>query len=75
MDGSLVNGKCESILFPFSLAARPNFKLFNEPASMLFREVNKDKIGGMTFYSEDDDGNEVNLITENSMLTAILKKF
>ena len=46
----------ESILFSFSLSVRPGYKIFKEPSQILFKKVNKDKIGQITFYLEDDDG-------------------
>ena len=55
IDGSIVNGIRESILYSFSLSARPGYKIFKEPSQILFKKVNKEKIGQITFYLEDDE--------------------
>ena len=39
--GSIANNKRESILFSFSLDARPGYKIFKEPSSLLFKEMDK----------------------------------
>ena len=44
VDGSVVNGRRESVFFPFSLNAPPVFNIFKEPISILFRTVNKKNI-------------------------------
>ena len=36
VDGGIVDDKLESILFSFSLIARPGYKVFKEPSSNLF---------------------------------------
>ena len=38
IDGSIVNGVRESILFSFSLSARPGYKIFKEPSQILFKK-------------------------------------
>ena len=59
VDGSIVNGTRESILFSFSLSSPAGFKIFEQPTSNLFKKVNKNKIGEITFYLEDDDNHIV----------------
>ena len=74
IDGSIVNGIRESILFSFSLSARPGYKIFKEPSQILFKKVNKDKIGQITFYLEDDDGHTVDFQSETITFTVLLVK-
>ena len=52
VDGSISDGKRESILFSFSLDARPGYKIFKEPSYILFKKVNKDEIDDITFFRE-----------------------
>ena len=74
IDGSIVNGIRESDLFSFSLSARPGYKIFKEPSQILFKKVNKDKIGQITFYLEDDDGYPVDFQSETITFTVLLVK-
>ena len=74
IDGSVLNGIRESILFSFSLSARPGYKIFKEPSQILFKKVNKDKIGQITFYLEDDDGFPVDFQGETITFTVLLVK-
>ena len=69
---SIVNGIRESILFSFSLSAKPGYKIFKEPSQILFKKVNKDKIGQITFYLEDDDGYPVDFQGETITFTVLL---
>ena len=64
----------ESILFSFSLGARPGYKIFKEPSQILFKKINKDKIGQITFYLEDDDGYPVDFQGETITFTLLLIK-
>ena len=74
VDGSFFDGKRESIFFSFSLDARPRYKIFEEPSSILFKTVNKDKIEDIMFYLEDDDGKEVDFNSESLTSTVMLMK-
>ena len=74
IDGSIINGVRESILYSFSLNANPGYKIFKEPSQILFKKVNKDKIGQITFYLEDDDGYSVNFKGETLTFTILLIK-
>ena len=41
INGSIVNGFMEPILFSFGLTSRPGRKRFKEPTIKLFKEINK----------------------------------
>ena len=53
---------------------RPGYKLLKEPSQILFKKVNKDKIGQITFYLEDDDGYPVDFQGETITFTVLLVK-
>ena len=66
--GSVVNGKYEGILFPFSLSAPKEFEYFIEPTSILFRLANKERTSDKSIYLEGDAGTIVAYNCENSRL-------
>ena len=55
INGSIVNGVREPILFSFALSSPPGHKIYKEPRIKLFNEVNKPIISHITFYFEDDN--------------------
>ena len=55
IQGSIINGIRESILYSFSLSSRPCFKIYKEPKIRLSKKVNKPVLSHFTFYLEDDD--------------------
>ena len=55
MQGSIVNGVREPILFSFALSSPPGHKIYKEPRVKLFKKVNKSVLSHITFYFEDDD--------------------
>ena len=73
-DVSIVNGRRESVLFSFSVSARPLFKSFEQPTSSLFKKLNEDTIGDLPFHLGDNDGNIVDFNGKISTLTVILFK-
>ena len=55
IDGSIVNGIREPILYSFALAQPPGHKIYKEPKVKLFKKINKSVLSHITFYIGDDD--------------------
>ena len=74
VDGSIVNGKREPILFSFGIDEPPGYKLFIHPNIILYKKVNKERIDGIYFYLHDDDYNPVDFNGETITFTIQLRK-
>ena len=74
VDGSIVNGKREPILYSFGLDQPPGYKIFNNPNTVLYKKVNKERLDGIYFYLEDDDYNPVDFNGETITFTIQLRK-
>ena len=55
IQGSIVNGVREPILYSFALSSPPSHKIYKEPRVKLFKRINKSVLSHKTFYLEDDD--------------------
>ena len=55
IEGSIVNGVREPILFSFALSSPPGHKIYKQPRVKLFKKTNKSVLSHITFYFEDDD--------------------
>ena len=55
IQGSIVNGIREPILYSFALSSPPGHKIYKEPRVKLFQKINKSVLSHITFYFEDDD--------------------
>ena len=55
IDGSIMNGTREPILYSFALDQPPGHKIYKEPKVKLFKNINKSVLSHRTFYVEDDD--------------------
>ena len=55
INGSIVNGIGEPILFNFGLNSPPGCKIFKEPRVKRFQKINKSVLSHITFYLEDND--------------------
>ena len=64
VQGSIVNGIREPILYSFALSSPPGHKIYKEPRIKLFKRVNKPVLSHITFYLEDDDHKPVDFSTE-----------
>ena len=69
IDGSLVNGIRQSILYSFVLDKLPGYKVFSEPETILYKEINKSVLNTITFYLEDDNNEEVDFNGETLTFT------
>ena len=77
IEGSIVNGVPEPILFSFALSSPPGHKLNKEPRMKLFKKIkkiNKSVLSHISFYFEDDDHKPVGFNGETISFTCQLIK-
>ena len=74
IDGSIVNGIREPILYSFALSPPPSHKLYKKPRVRLFKKVNKSVLSHITFYLEDDDYKPIDFNNEIVSFTCQLIK-
>ena len=74
VDGSIVNGIREPILYSFALDQPPGHKIYKEPKVKLFKKINKSILSHITFYLEDDDYKPVDFNGETILFTCQLIK-
>ena len=74
IQGSIVNGVRETILYSFALSSPPGHKIYKEPRIKLFKKVNKYVLSHITFYFEDDDHKAVDFNNETISFTCQLIK-
>ena len=74
IQGSIVNGIREPILYSFALSSPPEYKIYKEPRVKLFKKINKSVLSHITFYFEDDDHESVNFNGETISFTCQLIK-
>ena len=74
IQGSIVNGIREPILYSFALSSPPGQKIYKEPRIKLFKKVNKSVLSHITFYFEDDDYKPVDFYNETTSFTCQLIK-
>ena len=72
IQGSIVNGIREPILYSFALSSPPGHKIYKEPRVKLFKKVNKSVLSHITFYLEDDDYKPVDFHGETISFTCQL---
>ena len=59
VDGSIVNGIREQILFSFNLSAPPGYKIIKEPTTVLYKSINKTRLDTIQFFLEDSNHDSV----------------
>ena len=69
IDGSVVNGLRQPILYSFVLDKLPGYKVFCEPETIHYKKLNKSVLDTITFYLEDDNNEEVNFNEETLTFT------
>ena len=74
IQGGIVNGKREQILFCFALSSPPGHKIYKEPRVKLFKKIIKSVLSHITFYFEDDDHKPVDFHGETIWFTCQLIK-
>ena len=74
IDGSIMSGTREPILYSFPLDQPPGHKIYREPKVKLFKKINKSILSHITFYFEDDDYKPVDFNNEIVLFTCQLIK-
>ena len=69
IDGSVVNGIRQPILYSFILDKLPGYKVFSEPETIHYKKINKSVLNTITFYLENDNDEEVNFNGETLTFT------
>ena len=74
IQGSIVNGIREPILYSFALSSPPGHKIYKESRVKLFKKINKSVLSHITFYIEDDDHKPVDFNKDTVSFTCQLIK-
>ena len=69
VDGSIVNGIREQILFSFNLSAPPGYKIIKEPTTILYKLINKTRLDTIQFFLEDSIHDRVDFNGETLTFT------
>ena len=69
IDGSVVNGLRQPILYSFVLDKPSGYKVFSEPETIHYKKINKSVLNTITFYLEDDNNEAVNFSGETLTFT------
>ena len=69
VDGSIVNGIREQILFSFNHPAPPGYKIIKEPNIILYKKINKTRLDSTQFFLEDNNHNSVDFNGETLTFT------
>ena len=69
IDGSVVNGIRQPILFSFVFDKKPGYKVFSEPETIHYKKINKSVLNTITFYLEDDNNKVVDFNGETLTFT------
>ena len=75
IDGSVVDGVRQPILYSFVLDKPSGYKVFCEPETLYYKKINKSIFNTITFYSENDNIEEVNFKQEALTFTLQEIKF
>ena len=75
IDGSVVNGLRQPILYSFVLDKLPGYKVFCEPETIHYKKINKIILNTITFYLEDNNNKEVDFNGETLTFTLQMIKF
>ena len=68
IDGSVVDGVRQPILYSFVSDKLPGYKVFSEPETIHYKK-NKSVLNTISFYLEDDNNKEVNFNGETLTFT------
>ena len=69
IDGFVLYGGIQPILYSFVLDKLPGYKVFCEPEIVHYKKINKSVLNTITFYLEDDKNEEVNFNGETLTFT------
>ena len=74
IQGSIVNGVREPVLYSFALCSPPGHKIYNEPRIILYKKMYKSVLSHIDFYFENDGHKPVNFNGETISFTCQLIK-
>ena len=74
IDGSIQNGLRQPILFKNVLDKPSGYKVFCEPGTIPYKNINKSVLNTITFYLEDDNNEEVDFNGETLTFTLQMNK-
>ena len=69
IDGSVVYGLRQPIKYSFLLGKPVSYKIFSQPETVHYKKINKSTLNTITFYSEDDNNEEVDFNQETLTFT------
>ena len=69
IDGSVVNGLSQPILYSSVLDKKSGHKVFSEPETIHCKKINKSVLNTITFYLEDDNNKQVDFNEETMTFT------
>jgi len=69
IDGSILDGFRQPIIFSFILDKPPGYKIFCSPETIHYKKINKTVRDNITFYLENDNNEEVNFNEETMTFT------
>ena len=69
VDGSIINGIREQILFSFNLSAPPGYKIIKESTTVLYKLMNKTRLDTIQFFLEDSNHDSVDFNGETLTFT------
>ena len=69
IDGSVVDGVRQPILYSFVLDKKPGYEVFCDPETKRYKKIYKSVLNTITFYSEDDDNKKVDFNQETLTFT------
>ena len=69
IDGSVVDGIRQPILYSFILDKLPGYKVFSEPETIHYKKINKSVLNTITLYLEDDNNEQVDFNGETLTFT------
>ena len=69
IDGSVVNGVRQPILYSFVLDKPSGYKVFSKPETIHYKKLNKSVLNTITFYLEDDNNKKVDFNQETLTFT------
>ena len=75
INGSIVIGVTEPILFSFTLSSPPGHKIYKEPRIKLFKKINKSVLSQLTFYFKMMITNSLILMEKRLVLLLRLLKY
>ena len=74
VDGTIVNGTREQILFSFNFIAPPGYKIIKELNIFLYKKINKTRLDSFQFFLGDSSHNPVDFNSETLTFTIQIVK-